>query len=106
MNILVVEDDEKLNQIICAYLARSGYAALGCKNPVEAYDLLYAEPCDLIVSDIMMPQVDGFDFAKEIRSKNPHIPILFHHRAGRPCLQTKGLPRRGGRLHGQARRYG
>ena len=77
MNILVVEDDEKLNQIICAYLARSGYAARGCKNPVEAYDLLYAEPCDLIVSDIMMPQVDGFDFAKEIRSKNPHIPILF-----------------------------
>lgn len=77
MNILVVEDDEKLNQIICAYLARSGYAARGCKNPVEAYDLLYAEPCDLIVSDIMMPQVDGFDFAKEIRRKNPNIPILF-----------------------------
>ena len=58
MKILVVEDDEKLNQIICAYLERSGYQARGCQNPVEGYDLLYAEPFDLIVSDIMMPQVE------------------------------------------------
>lgn len=39
-HILVVEDDEKLNQIMCAYLARSGYQATGCHNPAEAYDLL------------------------------------------------------------------
>ena len=77
MKILLVEDDEKLNQIICAYLERSGYQARGCQNPVEGYDLLYAEPFDLIVSDIMMLQVDGFDFAQEIRQKDPGIPILF-----------------------------
>ena len=77
MKILVVEDDGKLNQIICAYLARSGYQARGCSNPVEAYDLLYAEMFDLIISDVMMPQIDGFDFAREIRAKNPSIPILF-----------------------------
>lgn len=77
MKLLVVEDDEKLNQIICAYLTRSGYQAQGCRAPVEAYDLLYAGPYDLIISDIMMPQVDGFDFAKEIRQKDPAIPILF-----------------------------
>lgn len=76
-NILVVEDDEKLNQIICAYLSRNHYQAKGCKNPIEAYDLMYAEMFDLIISDIMMPQVNGFDFAKEIREKNPNIPILF-----------------------------
>ena len=53
--ILVVEDDEKLNQIMCAYLARSGYQATGCHNPAEAYDLLCAGDYDLILSDIMMP---------------------------------------------------
>lgn len=75
--ILVVEDDEKLNQIICMYLNRNGYQARGCRNPAEAYDMLYAELYDLIISDIMMPQTDGFDFAKEIREKDPSIPILF-----------------------------
>lgn len=77
MRILVVEDDEKLNQIICMYLNRNGYQARGCRNPAEAYDMLYAELYDLIISDIMMPQTDGFDFAKEIREKDPSIPILF-----------------------------
>ena len=77
INILVVEDDEKLNQIICAYLSRNNYQARGCKDPVEAYDLLYSEMFDLIISDIMMPHVNGFDFAREIRKNNPTIPILF-----------------------------
>ena len=75
--ILVVEDDEKLNQIMCAYLARSGYQATGCHNPAEAYDLLCAGDYDLILSDIMMPGENGFDFAREIRRQNPQIPILF-----------------------------
>ena len=77
IHILVVEDDEKLNQIICSYLAKNNYLAKGCIDPVEAYDLLYTGPYDLIISDIMMPGINGFDFAKEIRQKNPVIPILF-----------------------------
>ncbi len=77
VRILVVEDDEKLNQIICAYLTQNDYQAKGCLNPIEAYDLLFAENYDLIISDIMMPKVDGFDFAKQIREKDPAIPILF-----------------------------
>lgn len=76
-NILVVEDDEKLNQIICTYLCKNHLQARGCKNPVEAYDLLYEENFDLIISDIMMPEVDGFVFAERIREKNQYIPILF-----------------------------
>ena len=77
INILVVEDDEKLNQIICMYLVRNNYQAKGCRNPVEAYNMLYSEIYDLIISDIMMPEINGFDFAKEIREKNPMVPILF-----------------------------
>ncbi len=77
INILVVEDDENLNRIICTYLARNNYNAKGCKNPAEAYDVMYSETYDLIISDIMMPKINGFDFAKEIRQKNPAVPILF-----------------------------
>ena len=58
IHILVVEDDEKLNQIICAYLSKNNYAAKGCINPAEAYDLLYEGTYDLIISDIMMPKIN------------------------------------------------
>lgn len=77
INILVVEDDSKLNQIVCTYLNDNGYAARGCLNPREAYDLMYNNPCDLIISDIMMPEIDGFQFAETVREINKTIPILF-----------------------------
>ncbi len=77
LNILVVEDDLKLNHIICMYLTKNNYSARGCANPVEAYDLLFTGSYDLIISDVMMPSVDGFAFAAEIRKKNATIPILF-----------------------------
>lgn len=77
IHILVVEDDEKLNEIICTYLTRNNYQAMGCINPVEAYNLLCEGNYDLIISDIMMPKINGFDFAKEIRQNNPAVPILF-----------------------------
>lgn len=77
INILVVEDDIKLNQIVCTYLNDNGYAAKGCLNPREAYDLMYDSLYDLIISDIMMPKIDGFEFAETVRSMNKTIPILF-----------------------------
>ena len=75
--VLVVEDDLKLNQIVCTYLSNYGYTVEGFLNPNEAYELIYSEPCDLVISDIMMPFVDGFEFAKKIRSLDKTIPILF-----------------------------
>ncbi len=75
--ILVVEDDRDLNRTVCAFLNRSGYEATGCMNATEAYDAMYATLFDLIVSDIMMPGVDGFEFASNVRTLNENIPILF-----------------------------
>lgn len=75
--ILVVEDDRKLNQTVCAYLSQNGYELVGCLNANEAYDAMYGNLFDLIVSDIMMPGVDGFEFAKTVREQNQNIPILF-----------------------------
>lgn len=77
INILVVEDDAKPNQIVCRYINDSGYAAKGCLNPHEAYKLMYGQPFDLIISDIMMPGIDGFEFAETVRNINKTVPILF-----------------------------
>lgn len=76
VNILVVEDDIKLNQIICTYLCDNGYDAKGCLNPREAYDLMYNSLYDLIISDVMMPEIDGFEFVETVRAINKTIPIL------------------------------
>jgi len=75
--ILVVEDDRDLNRTVCAFLNSSGYRATGCLSAAEAYDAMYDTMFDLIVSDIMMPGIDGFEFAKTVRSLNENIPILF-----------------------------
>ena len=77
INILIVEDDAKLNRIVCDYLSNSGYNVKGCLNPNEAYDIMYSNIYDLIISDIMMPEIDGFEFAETVRSLNKIIPILF-----------------------------
>ena len=75
--ILVLEDDRELNRTVCAFLNNSGYQAVGCLDANEAYDALYENSVDLIVSDIMMPGVDGFEFARNVRDVNSEIPILF-----------------------------
>ena len=75
--ILVVEDDRDLNRSVCSFLNQSGYEATGCLGAEEAYDVMYETVFDLIVSDIMMPGIDGFEFVKTVRSLNENIPILF-----------------------------
>ena len=77
INILVLEDDVKLNQLVCTYLNDSGFMAKGCLRANDAYDEMYNNLYDLIVSDIMMPEIDGFEFAERVRQVNKHIPILF-----------------------------
>lgn len=75
--ILVVEDDKDLNKTVCEYLDRNGYEAVGCLEANEAYNEVYGNVFDLIISDIMMPKIDGFEFAETVRSLNKDIPILF-----------------------------
>lgn len=75
--ILVVEDDEKLNHIVCAYLSGVGYQATGCLNGEEALKKLEEAKYDMIVTDIMMPKTDGFRLAEEVRASDKQIPILF-----------------------------
>lgn len=77
IHILVVEDDAQLNRIVCTYLGDSGFQTKGCLNVNDAYEEMYNNIYELIISDIMMPEIDGFEFAKTIRQVNRTIPILF-----------------------------
>nr|WP_191383773.1 response regulator transcription factor [uncultured Lachnoclostridium sp.] len=77
IHILVVEDDERLNRIVCTYLRDSGFEVKGCLNAEDAYEEMYDQLYELIISDIMMPGTDGFEFARTVRKVNPRIPILF-----------------------------
>ena len=77
IRILVLEDDARLNRTVCTYLNDSGFQAKGCLDATSAYAELYNNLYDLIISDIMMPGVDGFEFAENVRRVNRHIPILF-----------------------------
>ncbi|MBQ7116844.1 MAG: response regulator transcription factor [Clostridia bacterium] len=75
--ILVVEDDQNLNRAICSYLNRKGYISTGCLRAAEAYECMDKDVFDLIITDIMMPGIDGYEFTHTIRSTDKEIPILF-----------------------------
>lgn len=75
--ILVVEDDKDLNQTVCTHLSRNGFETVGCLSVNDAYNEMYGNLFDMIISDIMMPQIDGYEFARTVREMNQEIPILF-----------------------------
>jgi len=75
--ILLVEDDKALNQTVCMFLNNNGFEAKGAFDAEEAFDLMYETMFDLIISDIMMPGIDGYEFARSVREINTEIPILF-----------------------------
>lgn len=75
--ILVVEDDRNLNRAVCSYLNRKGYNSTGCLGAAEAYDCMGKDVFDLIITDIMMPGIDGYEFTHTVRSSDKEIPILF-----------------------------
>ncbi len=77
IHILVVDDDKNLNQTVCTYLNDCGFEAKGVLSVNEAYDEMYNNLYELIISDIMMPEIDGFEFAETVRQVNKQIPILF-----------------------------
>ena len=77
VHILVVDDDAVLNKTVCTWLGDCGFQAKGVLDAQAAYDELYNSLYDLIISDIMMPGIDGFEFAKTVREVNDRIPILF-----------------------------
>ncbi|MFC7679948.1 response regulator transcription factor [Paenibacillus sp. GCM10028914] len=76
INILVVEDDSKLRQLFCTVLSKHGYHVLCAEDGEAALALLDKEVIDLIISDIMMPRLDGYELTKTLREADMNLPIL------------------------------
>ncbi|MBE6801016.1 MAG: response regulator transcription factor [Ruminococcaceae bacterium] len=85
--ILLVEDDIQFNRIVCSYLTDSGYNVIGCHSAAEALEQMEKMSFDMIISDIMMKDVNGFEFAEQVRVTNKDIPFLFL--TARDDLQSK-----------------
>ena len=85
--ILVVEDDVQFNRIVCSYLADRGFNVVGCFSAAEALEEMEKISFDMIVSDIMMKNINGFEFAEQVRAVNKDIPFLFL--TARDDLQSK-----------------
>ncbi len=85
--ILLVEDDVQFNRIVCSYLTDNGYSVVGCHSAADALEQMDKLSFDMIISDIMMKDVDGFEFAEQVRMVNKDVPILFL--TARDDLQSK-----------------
>lgn len=74
--ILVVEDDKNLRKLIVTTLKRNDYETYEATNGIEALDVIEKEYIDLVISDIMMPEMDGIELTKDLRGSNYKVPIL------------------------------
>lgn len=77
IKILVAEDDKALNGLVCSYLLDNGYEAVACYDGKAALDAYEKQSFDMVISDVMMPELDGYELAKAIRLDDKQIPILF-----------------------------
>ncbi len=75
--ILVAEDDVDINNLVCTYLRNSGFEAIACFDGQQALEVFNKTQFSLIISDIMMPKMDGYTLANNIRQINTLVPILF-----------------------------
>jgi DNA-binding response OmpR family regulator len=76
VNILVVDDNDSIRKLICAYLEREGYQVLHAADGMEALALLETNRIDLMIADIMMPGMDGYTLTEDLRASNYNFPIL------------------------------
>ena len=75
--ILFVEDEEDLTLIVADTLRGQGYDVITAANGIEGLEKFKTEPADIVVADVMMPKMDGFTMAKEIRKSSSTVPVLF-----------------------------
>ena len=76
INILVAEDDRTLLKVMCAILSKKGYNAFPAENGASALEIMEKEHIDLMITDIMMPEMDGYELTAEIRNAGFTFPVL------------------------------
>jgi two-component system, cell cycle sensor histidine kinase and response regulator CckA len=76
-NVLVVEDDRLNRNLICKVLRNEGHQVVEACDGAEALELLYAQRFDLVITDFMMPRLNGLKFVEQLHPLQPRLPIIF-----------------------------
>ena len=76
LKILIAEDDQELCQLFSHVLAKNGYVVTGVANGIEALRAMESDYYDLIISDIMMPEMDGYEFVRQLRGSGNQTPMM------------------------------
>ena len=90
-HILVVDDDKNTRRLMQAVLQAEGYAVTTAENGVDALSAMEHESIDLVVLDIMMPQMDGYEFTKTLRAADNNLPILMVSAKQLPADRKQGF---------------
>jgi DNA-binding response OmpR family regulator len=90
-HILVVDDDKNTRMFLSAVLENAGYTVYTACDGVDALDLMDKEHIDLVVLDIMMPRMDGYEFTRTLRETNNNLPILMVSAKQLPADKHKGF---------------
>ena len=89
--ILVVEDDAHTRKLMCAVLSQHGYDPLSACDGIEALEMLDSHHVDLIVLDLMMPRMDGYELTEQLRRGGSDIPILMVTAKEKPVDKRRGF---------------
>jgi len=76
-NVLVVEDDRLNRKLICKVLRNEGHQVFEASDGAEALELLYEQRFDLVITDFMMPKLNGLKLVEQLHSLQPRLPIIF-----------------------------
>ena len=90
-NIMVVEDDANQRKLMSTVLSQYGYTVICASDGLEALDVLDKKHVDLIILDIMMPRMDGFEFTDTLRRSGCNIPILMVTAKQSPLDKRRGF---------------
>ena len=90
-NIMIVEDDNNTRKLMCTVLEHYGYSTFPAIDGVDGLDILDKKHIDLIILDIMMPRMDGFEFTETLRQSGCNIPILMISAKQSPIDKRKGF---------------
>ncbi len=91
INILIIDDDKNTRFLLYEVLKMNNFNVFQATNGVEGLDMLEKEKIDLVIVDIMMPKMDGYEFTKELRSYNPKLPVLMISAKQLPGDRKKGF---------------
>lgn len=89
--ILIVDDDANIRKLASFFLKREGFEILEAENGVNALSIMESSGIDLVILDIMMPHMDGWDLCRAIRNSSPDLPLMMVTAKGEAGQRVKGF---------------